>query len=292
MYGRHNKSKATNAHGFTLIELLVVVAIIALLISILLPALGKAKEQANRLYCATNLRSMATAMHLYAEGNNSSFPVTRPPPTAGAYFNGFSGSVLQAQDGEAIAAMLTSQQGVVLSSLWILVLRNDMQPKMLFCKSDRFVVDPAARFSNGYYANFQNAQQISYSIAYPWIGGGQAGYWRATLEASIPLAADMAPLKEAVMSKDPTLMRDQTGKGFNSGNHQDIGQNVMFGDTHVEFARHPYQGAQNDNIYTTGVTNSQSTQVAPGLNNIGPQASAQDIVLVPVRQNSDGQMGN
>ncbi len=55
--------------AFTLIELLVVVAIIAVLISILLPALGLAKKQAKRLLCSTNLRSMGQAAMLYADEN-------------------------------------------------------------------------------------------------------------------------------------------------------------------------------------------------------------------------------
>jgi prepilin-type N-terminal cleavage/methylation domain-containing protein len=52
--------------GFTLIELLVVVAIIALLLSILLPALGNAREQGKRSVCASNLRSIVQGMLLYS----------------------------------------------------------------------------------------------------------------------------------------------------------------------------------------------------------------------------------
>ncbi len=72
--------------AFTLIELLVVVAVISLLISVLLPALGSAKEAAKSLRCLSNQRQIGVALHLYAEqydgwipreGTSGSRPETR-----------------------------------------------------------------------------------------------------------------------------------------------------------------------------------------------------------------------
>jgi prepilin-type N-terminal cleavage/methylation domain-containing protein/prepilin-type processing-associated H-X9-DG protein len=66
--------------GFTLIELLVVVAIIALLVSILLPSLGKAREQAKKAFCANNLGQFGRACHIYV-GEYKYFPPNDPFPS-------------------------------------------------------------------------------------------------------------------------------------------------------------------------------------------------------------------
>lgn len=71
------RTRATQRKAFTLIELLVVVSIIALLISILLPALAKAREQAKLVLCQSNLHGLGTAYHLYAAENEGIFTIQR-----------------------------------------------------------------------------------------------------------------------------------------------------------------------------------------------------------------------
>jgi prepilin-type N-terminal cleavage/methylation domain-containing protein/prepilin-type processing-associated H-X9-DG protein len=74
--------------GFTLIELLVVIAIIALLLSIVVPAMGKAKDYAKRVICGNNLKQNGIGVNIYAQNNNGKImenwrvpSATTTPPT-------------------------------------------------------------------------------------------------------------------------------------------------------------------------------------------------------------------
>ena len=126
--------------AFTLIELLVVVAILALLVSILVPSLARARSIARRTICLTNLHGIGVAIHVYAAGNNGCIPFgPKAPPmmTATDFYpsTGAPTSLISLMNGKPVGLGLMLQQE--LSS----------QPRFLFCPGSDQPVDADAELA-------------------------------------------------------------------------------------------------------------------------------------------------
>jgi len=285
--------------GFTLIELLVVVAIIALLISILLPSLARARELAKRTTCAANMSGMGKGLHTYSNDGNQGMPVAAcAKPTSGTVVNGNNvyvqkigakrGWMSTPAAGETFtpAVPTTATQVSTTRNLWTLVRTSGSTAASFICpssddqKNDEDNPQDYWDFGKGNsstdglipagstYTDGWNQCSYGYQVPYGTYGKPSAegdqrmvlaadkGPWSAFAEGGKTPDPNTAPITLSLMSS--TSSPDDFRK-FNSPNHGGYldgeGQNVLYADSHAEWANKPTVGPGIDNIYTQwGVT--------------------------------------
>jgi prepilin-type N-terminal cleavage/methylation domain-containing protein/prepilin-type processing-associated H-X9-DG protein len=241
--------------AFTLIELLVVVAIIALLISILLPSLSRARELSKRTVCMANERGVGQAFYVYAQDDPGLFPSIAQTTTAVtsncAWFNSSDRTVEPSTTGCPSPTV----------DMWAIVKANNTTPKQYICPSTPDVQD-GAQDTTVYY-DFQGPANLSY--AYQYQHSTNRRIIGTSSEPTFPVLADANPyIKGGLTTGAPNLDRTGPGRG-NSANHTNReGQNVLYQDGHVLFEKGPDCGISGkitagcekvsrgrDHVYTT-----------------------------------------
>lgn len=267
----------TRKRAFTLVELLVVLAIIALLLAFLLPALNAARERARRIKCGSNLHQIGIAVRMYyndyrqyprgwGDANSTDFTYWKPNPFPRG--DGFSDMTVP---------------------LFLLLKSKYIVPQVLLCPSalvEPTWIAPDARTTEQIRANYENfcwarprEAMLSYAYAF--------AHDRAVLGYRAPphqppgfvLAADGRHGSSNVVvspRSSPAEIRS-----FNSDNHQRAGQNVLYMDGHVSWRETSFCGYLNDNIYGEEHFPTDSSAINDG--GTAPMAE-HDTVLLP---NSD-----
>jgi prepilin-type processing-associated H-X9-DG protein len=146
--------KIKHIFAFTIIEILVVISIIALLLAILIPALGKAGSLSKRIVCTSNLRQIDLAMRMYLDGNNNTYPSTQDP----VYIDPKSGDVIWLWMGRGWRSYIEPY----------LVENIDTQnPSVLFCPEDRTEPNKYESTSYAYSMSFYHSPEQIKNMSSP-----------------------------------------------------------------------------------------------------------------------------
>ena len=274
------KTRAPRASGFTLVELLVAVGLIALVLTIAFVVMARSRETSNRVKCAKQLRAIGQAILLYTNDNRGQYP--RSIYAGGPIVTPTWGTGATASDPFGAGGPAPNDVSAV---MFLLARTMDISLEIFVCPSSDqrpLQVDSGIQSRSNWDGAREVAAHLSYSYANPYADDGATARYRlasASVQPEFALAADRNPGSADVLTVTPTSP-SRALRRANSRNHDGRGQNVLFGDGHVDFQQTPFCGFKNDNIYArrAGPTGSASATI------VASPFDLDDSVLLPCEE--------
>ena len=276
--------------GLTLLELLIVLALIPLAAVFFLACMQRQRgETTVRVRCASNLRQIGQAILLYSNENGGAYPRTIyvvAPSVTPTWGTGAAARDPFKEGGPA--------PNDVTAALFLLLRTQDITSDVFTCPSsnaEKWDFGGAANTALNW-SNWEGREGIrkylSYSFANPYPDAGIENkattrpFLNNSISAEFAVASDINPGvsqgRGGVLSvTTQSSVRDM--KAGNSPNHEGDGQNVLYGDGHVEFTQNPFVGVQRDNIFCRRA-GASSLAPAPGPVAQSPY-DINDSVLLP-----------
>jgi prepilin-type processing-associated H-X9-DG protein len=266
--------------ALTFVDVVIVLILCAMLVPATVLSACRSRESANRVKCGSNLRQIGQAMLMYANENRGEYP--RTLYQSGVAPTQYTG-VLAANPFTAGDAPAPND---VTAALFLLVRTQDITTEVFVCAevdADKYARQDGKEARES--SNFPGEAVLSYSLANPYPDGVSVKErfpQNGMSDADYALAADLNPGKGDfydVTAPTPTSTAQDMRKA-NSRNHGAAGQNVLFGDGHVEFVQNPFCGIKRDNIYTVAGATDGSAPTSALI--AGPPKWDGDSVLLPV----------
>ena len=263
-----------NRKGISLLEVLVVIAIIALLLAIFMPALGKVGPIAYRVVCATNLKGLGTAMVVYANDYDDKYPQLGKGPWAKKLGYSYEDADFKPYEYEGDCT--------ITSSLYLLVREADVSPKSFICpqqwskrvefegqNSNNLDIVELWDFGPDPYKHVSFTYHNPYG-KFPADGNRSAAF--AVMSDMSPWMKDgdfINPNQDKNLPPQIIDVTDEStyekGNSFNHAQYEEDfmvffkrikrfpcgeGQPVQYADGHVAYEKQSNVGVDNDSIYT------------------------------------------
>jgi len=240
--------KIKHSYAFTLIELLVVIGIIALLLALLIPVLGKANSLSKRIVCTSNLRQIDLAMRIYLDGNNNKYPSIQDP----VYTDPNTGGIVWLWMGRGWRSFIEP---------YLVENINTQNPSVLFCPEDRAEPEKYESTSYSYSMSFYHSPEQINNMSSPADTCGNGPFIKSIPQTNLNVKNPSGKIVIGEWNSNHLRVTEQGWFGYDGWWCWQGSRNYLFTDGSVEYLEATdiaaaMDGYPNPNLTVNGIKGS------------------------------------